>query len=80
MMPSAPWGIYGERPFPLWSAAAGGTSSVRSEVPPRILLVEDEFLTAALLGDELAAAGYAIVGPYGTLASATAAADGEPFL
>lgn len=42
----------------------------------RILVVEDEFLVAALLEDDLNAAGYAVVGPFTSLASATQAARG----
>jgi DNA-binding response OmpR family regulator len=62
-----------------WSAAAGAGSVRSRSATRRILLVEDEFLTAALLGDELAEAGFRIVGPFGTLASARAAAGTEDF-
>ncbi len=45
----------------------------------RLLLVEDEFLLSALLVQDLQAAGYEVLGPYATLASAMAAARSGSF-
>lgn len=46
---------------------------------PRILVVEDEFLLAAGLADELTAAGYVVVGPYSRLQDARLGAEREQF-
>jgi two-component system, response regulator PdtaR len=52
-----------------------------SEVTPiralRILVVEDEFLVAALLEEDLRAAGCVVVGPFTNLASAICASRDE---
>jgi DNA-binding response OmpR family regulator len=45
----------------------------------RIFLVEDEFLVALALEDDLRAAGCIVVGPFGDLAAATDAARTETF-
>lgn len=49
--------------------------------PPRvrILAVEDEFLLSVVLQEDLRAAGYAVVGPFGTLAQAQDALRRESF-
>lgn len=46
---------------------------------PRILVVEDEFLVAALLEADLAAAGCTVVGPFTNLGSAMQAVHDEAF-
>jgi CheY-like chemotaxis protein len=45
----------------------------------RILVVEDDFLVGLQLEQDLRAAGHRVLGPYGTLASATEAARREAF-
>ena len=45
----------------------------------RILVVEDEFLVALLLEEELHALGFSIVGPFTSVATATEAARREHF-
>ena len=45
----------------------------------RILLVEDEFLVAALIQDHLEAAGAAVIGPIGSRAEAERVAKSEEF-
>lgn len=45
----------------------------------RILVVEDEFLVAALLEADLLAAGYTVVGPFTNLAAAMEASRHEAF-
>ena len=45
----------------------------------RVLIVEDEFLLAMSLEDDLASVGCASVGPFSNLASATEAARREEF-
>jgi DNA-binding response OmpR family regulator len=55
----------------------GGTGKDRR--PLRVLVVEDEFLVALSLEEDLRALGCVIVGPYTTLADATAAAGRERF-
>jgi DNA-binding response OmpR family regulator len=45
----------------------------------RILLAEDEFLVGLVLEDDLRRAGYAVSGPFATLASAMEAARREVF-
>lgn len=45
----------------------------------RILVVEDEFLVAALLEQDLQAAGCVVVGPFANLASATYASRHDVF-
>jgi DNA-binding response OmpR family regulator len=45
----------------------------------RVLLVEDEFFVAALIEDDLRAAGHEIVGPYKELAKAIEATRSERF-
>lgn len=45
----------------------------------RILIVEDEFLLALVLEQDLAAAGYSVVGPFNKLSSAMAATRTEAF-
>ncbi len=49
--------------------------------PPqsRILAVEDEFLLSVVLAEDLRAAGYEVVGPFGNLPDALAAARRESF-
>src|SRR5688572_7044970 len=46
---------------------------------PRILVVEDEFLLACTLEEELRDRGYEVVGPYASLSDAAAAARSEAF-
>jgi CheY-like chemotaxis protein len=46
---------------------------------PRILVVEDEFLLACTLEEELRERGYEVVGPYGSLEDAAKAARREAF-
>ncbi len=46
---------------------------------PRILVVEDEFLVACMLEDDLRDRGYDIVGPYNGLASALDAVRTKEF-
>jgi CheY-like chemotaxis protein len=45
----------------------------------RILVVEDDFLVGLQLEQDLRAAGHSVLGPYGTLASATEAARRQAF-
>jgi CheY-like chemotaxis protein len=45
----------------------------------RVLVVEDEYLVALLLAEDLRAAGCVIAGPHVSLAAANAAVQGEPF-
>ena len=45
----------------------------------RVLIVEDEFFVGLMLQEDLGAAGFETLGPYGDLASATRAAGGETF-
>lgn len=65
--------------------ASGGRGSSRSDPPGasfegvRILLVEDEFLVALALEEDLRAAGCTVVGPFADLAAATQAARSETF-
>jgi DNA-binding response OmpR family regulator len=47
--------------------------------PARVLIVEDEFLVACLLEEDLQSQGYELVGPYTTLASALDASRREHF-
>jgi DNA-binding response OmpR family regulator len=49
--------------------------------PPgiRILAVEDEFLLATVLAEDLEAAGYAVIGPFGRIEVAREAARHEAF-
>jgi DNA-binding response OmpR family regulator len=46
---------------------------------PRILVVEDEFLLAASLAEDLHGLGYDVVGPFATLGAATVAVARESF-
>jgi DNA-binding response OmpR family regulator len=45
----------------------------------RILVVEDEFLVATMIEDDLTEHGFVVVGPYGTVAAALYAAQTENF-
>jgi DNA-binding response OmpR family regulator len=47
--------------------------------PQRVLVVEDEYLLSSLLAEDLRAAGYEIVGPCSSLATALRAAGKENF-
>jgi DNA-binding response OmpR family regulator len=58
------------------AAAADGLLAPGTAARPRLLLVEDEFLEALHLEQELAAAGYEIVGPFHSLAAGLEAAQG----
>jgi DNA-binding response OmpR family regulator len=51
----------------------------RSMTTPRILVVEDEFLLASALEEDLASLGLSVVGPYSDLNAAIAAARNETF-
>ena len=51
----------------------------RKAAPLRVLLVEDEFLLSSLLAQDLRAAGFEIVGPCPSLATALQAAGHENF-
>jgi len=64
-------------PHPRLSGVIGAISSALLGV--RVLIVEDEFLVALQLEDDLKSAGAETVGPYGDLVSATAAAKREDF-
>ena len=46
---------------------------------PNILVVEDEFLLACMIEEDLRAGGCTVVGPFGDLASASEAAGREAF-
>jgi DNA-binding response OmpR family regulator len=46
---------------------------------PRILVVEDEFLLACTLEEELRDRGYDVLGPFGSLSDAAKAARSEAF-
>ena len=52
--------------------------SGQSPARPSVLIVEDEWLIAALLSDEVGAAGYKIVGPVGSAADAMSLIATEP--
>ncbi|MBS3647681.1 response regulator [Pseudaminobacter sp. 19-2017] len=61
------------------AAISSGEGGAGWREPLRILVVEDEFLLALVLEDDLAAAGYTVVGPYNSLSSAMAASQREAF-
>jgi DNA-binding response OmpR family regulator len=61
------------------SAAAKGGSEAASPNHGRVLVVEDEFLLATALAQDLKAAGYDVVGPFASLSSALAAVAAETF-
>lgn len=44
----------------------------------RILVVDDQFLLAESLSDQLRAKGYEVIGPFGRVGPALQAADSEP--
>ncbi len=54
-------------------------SNATSEPRARVLVVEDKFLVAIQLEDDLKAAGYAVVGPFTDLESAMQASRKEEF-
>ncbi|NWG25375.1 MAG: response regulator [Pseudorhodoplanes sp.] len=62
-------------------AAAPGTPAAQDarSRPARVLIVEDEYLVACLLEEDLLSQGYELVGPCTTLASALDASRREPF-
>jgi DNA-binding response OmpR family regulator len=66
-------------------ANSGRESEFRNGAPPddakspRVLAVEDEFLLACSLEDDLRSFGYAVVGPFANLARASEAAARERF-
>ena len=45
----------------------------------RVLVVEDEYLIASMLADELEEAGYQVVGPFHDLETATSSAAEQSF-
>jgi len=59
--------------------SAKGRGQDASPQRHRILVVEDEFLVAAVLVQDLKAAGYDVIGPFANLASAMAAVAAERF-
>jgi DNA-binding response OmpR family regulator len=61
------------------AAEAGADGGTGRPEALRIFVVEDEFLLALVLEDDLASAGYTVVGPYNSLSSAMAASYREAF-
>lgn len=59
------------------AADSAGGRDERKDAPRRIMLVEDEFLIAAVVLEDLRSAGYDVLGPYRTVAAALAAARAE---
>ena len=63
----------------LVSDAATPQAKVNSPENLRILVVEDEFLVAVVLEDDLRLAGHYVLGPFSNLPAALAAAQRENF-
>ena len=77
---SIPRAQIAERSQPKPPAAKSAVdSSTKRLAGKRILVVEDEFLVAMLVGRILGSLGASTVGPYGRLADALAAVQTEPF-
>jgi len=86
--PNPPAGIRG--PFRLISPLASGSANgnpgdlaeraqEHADTRKRVLVVEDEFLLAAVLASDLQQAGYEVLGPFVTLTEAMEAAGSESF-
>lgn len=56
-----------------------GRARMERSAQCRVFVVEDEFLIALQIEDELAAAGYTVVGPFASLEASTAALLKESF-